>query len=123
MLLLQGFCAGEYLVSGTVAGEFSVFSMKAKVYRASVRVSTNGVLAITGTGDDTIYVGSGDGKLQTFVGGDTAWKCVAEAQLRGKVVALSISADQTFLLAGTNSGRLYKYGMPSPPPSHSTCLT
>lgn len=103
-----GFCSGDSLCSGTAAGEFSVFSLTSKVYRASVRVSTNGVLSIAGqphTG--VIYVGSGDGVVQSFRGSDSTWTCEGQAQLMGRVVSLSLSADASFLLAGTSAGMMY----------------
>lgn len=106
-----GFCSGDFLAAGTAAGEFSVFSLATMVYRASIRVSTNGVLAITGDPrSDTIYVGSGDGVIQSFRGTDSAWKCEAQAQVTGRVRALSLSADKSFLLAGTSAGMIYRIG-------------
>lgn len=104
-----GYCGSEFLVTGTAAGEFSVFSLRSQVYRNSIRVSTNGVLSITGDkSTDVIYVGSGDGMLHCFQGSDSTWKPLGEVRLRGRVVALSLSADRSFLLAGTSAGLIYR---------------
>lgn len=99
-------------MSGTAAGEFSVFNLTSKVYRASIRVSTNGVLAITGdAASDTIYVGSGDGIIQVFRGADTSWNCEGQARVSGRVRSLSLSADRSFLLAGTSAGMMCVCGL------------
>lgn len=100
--------AAGSLLAGTVAGEFAVFKLDTRVYRACVPVSANGVLAVALGRDGAVFAGCGDGKLKKFEGADTRWVSTAEVSLRGRVGAVSVSADGSFLLAGTSDGRIFR---------------
>ena len=51
-------------------------------------------------------VGSGDGKLKKLVGNDIRWNLQTEAQLRGPVVSISVSAKE--FIVGTQFGNIYR---------------
>lgn len=61
---------GDMLLAGTTGGEICVFSIASAIYRASMPLTSNGILS--GTLDkDFMYVGGGDGKVKkvTLAGG------------------------------------------------------
>lgn len=58
------------LLAGTTGGEICVFSIASAIYRASMPLTSNGILS--GALDkDFMYVGGGDGKVKkvTLAGG------------------------------------------------------
>jgi WD40 repeat protein len=100
---------GTYLVAGTSVGDLVVFNTETKVFRASVPVSSNGILSIVqcpNTG--AVYCGAGDGMIKKLTGFDQNWHQEMEVKVMGKVVALAMSADGAELMAGTSAGRLYR---------------
>eukprot|EP00744_Colponema_vietnamica_P009814 GILI01013927.1.p1 GENE.GILI01013927.1~~GILI01013927.1.p1 ORF type:complete len:623 (+),score=120.64 GILI01013927.1:91-1959(+) len=99
--------SGEFLLAGSTGGDFSVFSISSAIYRASVPVSSNGLLSLC-MGPDCLYAGAGDGKLKKLSGRDTRWSLEAETQLEGKVVSISLSVDGRELLVGTSAGKIYR---------------
>jgi len=99
---------GEFLISGTSVGDFVVFNTQTKVFRASVPVSSNGVLSVAIDPEGNLFLGAGDGMIKKMAGRDMEWELLAEVKVQGRVVSLSISADGTELLAGTSTGKIYK---------------
>lgn len=103
-----GHVLGDFLLCGTVAGEFAVFKLGTNVYRAAVPASTNGVLCLASDSAGALYVGCGDGRVKKYSGSDTSWDVIAETTLRGAVGSLSVASDGGYLLAGTSEGRVYR---------------
>ncbi|OMJ86838.1 hypothetical protein SteCoe_11542 [Stentor coeruleus] len=97
--------AGAYYFAGTNSGEIIIFNIQNRVFRASIPLSSNGILCILETGG-YLYVGSGDGKIKKLVGGDNKWSIVAEAQLPGKVVSLSYGRNE--IISGTSLGCIFR---------------
>lgn len=56
-------CRGDLLLAGTSGGEIAVFSVYSSIYRASMPVSSNGILCGRLSGDN-LFVGGGDGKVK-----------------------------------------------------------
>lgn len=99
---------GEFLVAGTSVGDFVVFNTQSRVFRASVPVSSNGVLSVAIDEEGNLFLGAGDGMIKKMAGRDMTWELLAEVKVQGKVVSLSISSDGTELIAGTSFGKVYK---------------
>jgi hypothetical protein len=57
---------GDLLFLGTTGGEICLFSVSNRVYRATMPISSNGVLCATFL-NGFIYVGSGDGKVKKLL--------------------------------------------------------
>jgi cilia- and flagella-associated protein 52 len=53
-----------------------------------IKVSNNGVLSLA-LNDDTLFVGSGDGRLKKLKGRETKWSIESEVQLNGSVTSIS----------------------------------
>lgn len=51
------------LLAGTSGGEICIFSVYSKIYRATMPLSSNGLLAMT-LMEGFIFVGGGDGKVK-----------------------------------------------------------
>ncbi|KAJ1486976.1 WD40-repeat-containing domain protein [Baffinella frigidus] len=94
------------LLAGTSVGELVVFSADHLLYRASLPISTNGLLAIACAGQH-VYIGSGDGKFKKMQGNDQYWTVVGEVQLTGRVTSLCTRADSEEIGVGTDAGKLY----------------
>lgn len=63
---------------GTSGGEICLFSIYSRIYRATMPISSNGLMALAVV-DDFIYVGGGDGKVKKLnIGGDK-WTLSHEA--------------------------------------------
>lgn len=121
-------CQGDLLVAGTLSGEICVFSIYNSIYRASMPISSNGVLC-GAIGGDHIYVGAGDGKVKkvTMTGATGGWALTCEVQLDSKVVSINLSPDGQELLAGTLSGKMYRiltndFSFLLHSDSHSACI-
>ena len=97
----------EYLCMGSSVGDICVFKMGAKVYRASVPVTSNGVLSLCVT-PEYVFCGGGDGRVKKLRGADTQWSLEAEVQLNGKVMSMSLSACGSFIICGTSTGHMYQ---------------
>ena len=100
------------------------------IYRSSVPVSSNGAMTLC-LAKQSLYAGSGDGKLKKLQGSDLEWeeigkrihvqlcateRCLplrkrhaAETSLAGKVVAITVAQDEKELLVGTSAGKMYRY--------------
>jgi cilia- and flagella-associated protein 52 len=63
---------------GTTGGEVVLFSIQNQIYRATMPVSSNGLLAMALCGD-YLFVGSGDGKLKKLGIADGKWNLTHEA--------------------------------------------
>ena len=98
---------GDMLMAGTQGGEVCLFSIYSQIYRATMPLSSNGLLSIA-LMDDKIFVGGGDGKVKKLSTAGGKWNLTHEAQLDGKVTSLTLSADKKELLAGTNLGKIYR---------------
>lgn len=68
----------DVLFCGTTGGEICLFSVSNQVYRATMPISSNGVLAMAICGD-SIFVGSGDGKIKKIFTADGRWNLTHEA--------------------------------------------
>lgn len=68
---------------------------------------SNGLLSCINVGDH-VFVGGGDGMLKKMIGNDLDWVLEMESRLSGPITNLTVSANGTFLLAGTSSGRIYR---------------
>jgi len=102
-----GVVVGDFLITGTSAGDMCVFSTKSKVFRTALPVCNNGVTAITQYGD-MLFVAGGDGRVKAVRGFDTQWDVLAENVLEAGCTALSPSADGAELIAGTRNGKLWR---------------
>jgi len=95
------------LFAGTTGGEVCLFSVSSQIYRATMPISSNGLLSMALQGD-FIFLGSGDGKVKKLSLADGRWNMTHEAQLDSKIMSLSCSQDGKELLAGTIGGKLYR---------------
>jgi len=95
------------LVAGTSVSDMCVFNIDMKVYRASVGISTGGVISICAT-EDFLFCGSGDGTIKKMRGYDQRWTLEGEVQLEGKIVSMSVSPDGIDILTGTDKGKMYR---------------
>lgn len=55
--------SGDTLLAGTSGGEICIFSIYSRIYRATMPISSNGLLSIALV-EDFIFVGGGDGKVK-----------------------------------------------------------
>lgn len=95
------------LFLGTTGGEICLFSIGSQIYRATMPISSNGLLSMALCGD-YIFVGSGDGKVKKLGIADGKWNLTHEAQLDSKIMSLAVSNDKKELIAGTIGGKLYR---------------
>jgi WD40 repeat protein len=100
-------CNGDMLLTGTTTGEICIFSVFSSIYRASMPVSSNGIICGTVEGD-SLYVGGGDGKLRKLSMSSGQWSLSHEAQLDSKVVSVNLSNDKKELIVGTSGGKMYR---------------
>ena len=99
----------EYLMIATHQGDFAVFNIPNMIYRASVPVSSNGC-AVLCLAKGHVYAGAGDGKLKKIQGNDLEWEEIAETSLAGKISSMSVAPDESELIVGTTSGKMYRVG-------------
>ena len=97
----------EYVMLTTEQGDFSVFNIPNMIYRSSVPVSSNGAMCLC-LSRDSLYAGSGDGKLKKSQGSDLEWEEIAETSLAGKVMSVSLTPDESELIVGTSAGKMYR---------------
>ena len=83
---------GDSLLLGTAGGEICVFSVNSRIYRNTMPISSNGLMAICQVEQD-IFVGGGDGKVKKLNIASGRWTLTHEAQLDSKIMSISISAD------------------------------
>ena len=84
-----------------------IFSIYSKIYRATMPISSNGLMSIALV-DDHIYVGGGDGKVKKLNIATGKWTLTHEAQLDSKVMSIAVSADKKELIVGTSGGKIYR---------------
>ena len=77
------------LFMGTTGGEVCLFSISNKIYRATMPISSNGLMSMAFVGN-FLYVGSGDGKLKKMNIADGRWNMTHEAQLDSKIMSLKV---------------------------------
>lgn len=92
---------------GTGGGEICIFSIYNRIYRATMPLSSNGLMALSMI-DDFIFVGGGDGKVKKLSIGGGKWVMTHEAQLDSKVVSINGSSDKKELIVGTTGGKMYR---------------
>jgi len=95
------------LLCGTTGGEICIFSIGSQIYRATMPISSNGLLCGL-VHDDFIYVGGGDGKIKKLSIGNGQWTLTHEAQLDSKVTSINLSIDKKELIVGTHHGKIYR---------------
>jgi len=111
--MLRDYTAGtldhslQYLHAGTTTGDLCVFDVRAKVFRASVPVSSGGIKAMAQHGE-YVFVGSGDGCLKKLMGHDLNWGNISETQLTGGIMSLELCDGGESLMVGTSEGIIYK---------------
>lgn len=69
---------GDFLFMGTTGGEICLFSIASQIYRATMPISSNGLLSMALCGD-YLFVGSGDGKLKKLGIADGKWNLTHES--------------------------------------------
>jgi WD40 repeat protein len=94
-------------MTGTSGGEICIFSVYSKIYRATMPISSNGLMSLAII-DDFIFVGGGDGKVKKLNIAGGKWSLTHEALLDSKVMSLSVSNDKKELIVGTSGGKLYR---------------
>lgn len=102
-----GLVLGDYLITGTSAGDMCVFNTKSKVFRTALPVCNNGVTSIAQYGE-MLFVAGGDGRIKMVRGQDTVWDVLAENVLEAGVTSLTPSSDGAELVAGTRNGKLWR---------------
>lgn len=102
-----GMVRGDFLLTGTLAGDMCVFSLKTKVFRTSLPLCSSGLTSMAAAGS-FLYVAGGDGRVKTLTGDDTHWDCQAENVLEIGVTALTPSSDSQELVAATRNGKLFR---------------
>ena len=60
---------GDYFYAGTNSGEIIIFNIRNRIFRASIPLSSNGILCLM-ENNGMIFAGSGDGKIKKLAGGD-----------------------------------------------------
>lgn len=65
-------------MAGTTGGEVCLFSIYSQVYRATMPLSSNGLLCMAIL-DANIFVGGGDGKIKKLSTDDGKWNLTHEA--------------------------------------------
>ena len=97
----------DLLLAGTQSGEVAVFSVYSAIYRASMPLSSNGVICGT-LGGDYLFVGAGDGKIKKISIANGGWSLTHEALLDSKVVSINLNNSGQELIVGTLSGKMYR---------------
>jgi hypothetical protein len=69
---------GDTLLAGTSGGEVCVFSIYSRIYRATMPISSNGLLSIAII-DEFLFVGGGDGKVKKINIAGGKWSMTHEA--------------------------------------------
>lgn len=98
---------GDMLMAGTGGGEICLFSVYSQIYRATMPLSSNGLLSIA-LMDDKIFIGGGDGKVKKLSTEGGRWNLTHEAQIDGKVTSISLSNDKKEVIVGTSHSKIYR---------------
>jgi WD40 repeat protein len=102
-----GLVRGDFLLTGTLAGDMCVFSLKTKVFRTALPLCSSGLTSLAAAGS-FLYAAGGDGRVKTLTGDDTHWDCQAENILEIGVTSLTPSADAQELVAATRNGKMWR---------------
>lgn len=102
-----GLVNGDMLLAGTTTGEICVFSLSQKLYRASMPLTSNGIVCGCVHGD-MLFVGGGDGKIKKVNLAGGQWTLTHEAVLDSRVMSMNLSNDKNELICGTIGGKLYR---------------
>jgi len=68
---------GDTLMAGTSGGEICIYSIYARVYRATMPLSSNGLLSMA-IMDDHVFIGGGDGKVKKINIAGGSWSMTHE---------------------------------------------
>ncbi|CAK8986146.1 unnamed protein product [Durusdinium trenchii] len=102
-----GLVTGDFLTTGTSAGDLCVFNIKTKVFRTALPVCNNGVTSMAQPLGRNLGAG-GDGRIKALRGFDIQWDVLAENMLDSGVTALTPSADGAELVAGSRNGKMWR---------------
>ncbi len=69
---------GDSLLLGTTGGEVCIFSVYSRIYRATMPISSNGLLSIASM-DEFVFLGGGDGKIKKLDVSQGKWSLTHEA--------------------------------------------
>lgn len=94
----------ETLVAGSTSGDFSVINVKTKRVVKSVLACSCGINAIL-YGDLGVLVGGGDGSVLHYT---TDYVDTSHTQLDGPIIGLSMGPSGSEMIAGTQSGSLFR---------------
>jgi len=98
---------GDMILAGTTGGEICVFSLSQAIYRASMPLTSNGIVCGL-VHDDHLYVGGGDGKVKKVSLANGSWTLTHEAQLDSRVMSINLSIDGGELIVGTQGGKMFR---------------
>lgn len=96
----------DEIVCGTTAGELVVINEKSRIYRATLPVSSNGLLSVA-VCDGALFAGSGDGTVRKLTGKDLYWTITSEVHVPGRVTCLSAAVSSDTVFVGSDAGCLY----------------
>ena len=102
-----GLVSGDMFMAGTSGGEMCVFSISQRMYRASMPLTSNGILCGC-TDGEMLFVGGGDGKIKKVNLAGGQWTLTHEAQLDSRVMSMNLSNDKQELIVGTEGGKMYR---------------
>ena len=88
-----GLVSGDMFMAGTSGGEMCVFSISQRMYRASMPLTSNGILCGC-TNGEMLFVGGGDGKIKKVNLAGGQWTLTHEAQLDSRVMSMNLSNDK-----------------------------
>jgi cilia- and flagella-associated protein 52 len=98
---------GDMLLAGTTGGEICVFSIQQAIYRASMPLTSNGIICGI-VCDESFFVGGGDGKIKKVSLANNSWTLTHEAQLDSRIMSMTLSQDKGELIVGTQGGKIYR---------------
>jgi len=98
---------GDTFLAGTSGGEICIFSVYSRIYRATMPISSNGLMCIA-LMDDFVFVGGGDGKVKKLNVAGGKWALTHDAQLDSRVMSIAVANDKKELIVGTMGGKIYR---------------
>ena len=102
-----GLVNGDMFLAGTAGGEICVFSISQKLFRASMPLTSNGIIC-GAVSEDMLFIGGGDGKIKKVNLAGGQWTLTHEAQLDSRVMSMNLSNDKKELIVGTQGGKMYR---------------
>ena len=102
-----GLVNGDMFLAGTTGGEICLFSISQKLFRASMPLTSNGIICGAVSGD-MLFIGGGDGKVKKVNMAGGQWTLTHEAQLDSCVMSMNFSNDKNELIVGTQGGKMYR---------------